>query len=440
MPASISSNPKGTLKQSVMLTAYRTFGCILLPALPIALLARSRKQPAYRQRMLERFGLIDDLPDKPSIVIHGASLGEITALKPIIEQCLIDLPQYHIVITSFTPAGSTKVKQLFGDTVSHYYLPFDIWPCIKTFIARTRPVMMIFMETEIWPSLIHQAFKQQIELILINARISDKALPKYQKYPALITPTLRRFSRVICQSAINQERFLALGADAKALSISGNLKFDSKPVAISESITAIKTLTKSRSVWLIASSHADEEQLLIEVLLNLRQKIPNLLCLWAPRHIERFESVAELCERHKLEVARRSQNQDCDRDTDVLLIDTIGELAQFYSVAKVATVCGSFNNTGGHNPLEPLLQQSAVTFGPNMANSHETVELMLSSGAAYQHQKIDANAISQDIYRILTDELTQQVYLEAGARFLSKHQGSVQKTMAIIKEVIAENG
>ena len=285
MPESNTQHLNGTLKQTVMLTAYRTLGCILLPVLPIALYIRGKKQTGYRQRMLERFGFANCASDKRSIVIHGASLGEITALKPIIERCTDSYPDHQIVVTSFTPAGSAKVLQLFGSKVHHVYLPFDIVPCTYIFIQRIQADLMIFMETEIWPNLIHQAYRHNIKLVLINARISDKAYPKYQRQETLIAPCLKRFSRIICQSPINKERFISLGAEEAQLSVTGNLKFDTPPVSINDEIKSIHRSAEDRPIWLIASSHHDEERLLLNSLLLLKKEIPNLLCIWAPRHI-----------------------------------------------------------------------------------------------------------------------------------------------------------
>lgn len=436
MPESNALRLKGTLKQTVMLTAYRALGCILLPALPIALYIRGKKQSGYRQRIGERFGLTKAVNKKKSIVIHGASLGEITALKPIIEQCITEYPSHKIIVTSFTPAGSAKVTQFFGEGVHHTYLPFDIFPCVHLFIQRTQPELMIFMETEIWPNLIHQAHSQNIKLLLINARISDKAYPKYQNRMALIAPSLRRFTQIICQSKLNKERFLQLGAKDSQLSISGNLKFDAKPVALSNDIKALQQFSVSRPTWLIASSHHDEEQLLINTLLSLRKKLPQLFCIWAPRHIERFDNVNDLCNKYDLNVVRRSTRTSTTSESDVLLIDTIGELPQFYSLASVSTVCGSFNNTGGHNPIEPLVQNSVTSFGPNMTNSKEIIDLLLQSKAAFQHRVISDTAVSEEVFKLLTNIPLQEDFRGAGMQFLTEHRGSVAKTMDVIKKII----
>ncbi len=435
MPESNTQHLNGTLKQTVMLTAYRTLGCILLPVLPIALYIRGKKQVGYRQRMLERFGFAKCTSDKRSIVIHGASLGEITALKPIIERCIDSYPDHQIVVTSFTPAGSAKVLQLFGSKVNHTYLPFDILPCTGLFIQRIQPVLMIFMETEIWPSLIHQAYDHNIKLALINARISDKAYPKYQKQATLIAPSIRRFSRIICQSAINKERFISLGAKEEQLSVTGNLKFDSPPVSINDEIKSIHRSTEDRPIWLIASSHHDEERLLLNSFLLLKKEIPNILCIWAPRHIEQFDSVYDICQGASLKTVRRSKRQISITDEDVLLIDTIGELAQFYSLATVSTVCGSFNATGGHNPLEPLLQNSVTTFGPNMANTQEIVDLLLESKAVFQHTEISEELVAKEIKNLLTNRLLQEGFKDAGRTFLTQHRGSVTETMSVINDI-----
>lgn len=436
MPDSNIQQLKGTLKESVMLTAYRTLGCFLLPVLPIALLVRSKKQVGYRQRMLERFGIARSTSDKRSIVIHGASLGEITALKPIIEQCIKRYPSHQIIVTSFTPAGSARISQLFSNSVQHFYLPFDILPCTHLFIERTRPDLIIFMETEIWPNLIHQAYRRNIKLALINARISDKAYPKYQKQVSLITPSLRRFTRIVCQSVLNNERFAALGALDSQLSITGNLKLDASPASINDEVKSIRQSIKGRPVWLIASSHHDEEQFLMDVLLLIKNKMPNLLCIWAPRHIEQFDSVYNLCLASELTIKRRSQKQLPLSNEDVLLIDTIGELTQFYSLAMVSTVCGSFNSIGGHNALEPILQNSVTTFGPSMSNTQEIVDLLLQSKAAFQHREINPQSVANEIQILFANETQLETFRSAGRFFLAQHRGSITKTMEAIAQML----
>lgn len=384
-----------------ILTAYQLLSTLLLPFIVAGLLLRARSQKAYGQRLGQRLGFCPkphNCETKPhdahvkfkpnrqgSIVIHGASLGEITALKAFILQTLEQYPNHCVTVTSFTPAGSQQVKALFGERVNHSYLPIDSPLCNALFLARLKPSVMVFMETELWPSLIQQAHKRGVKLLLINARLSQKSVGRYQKISGLIGPTLQRMHHIQAQSDDNRQRFLQLGADATRTLATGNVKYDLHASKSTNTlVNTLKDAVQKRSVWVVGSSHQDEETLILDAFDEVRRQHPNTLLILAPRHLERHAPLHAQLQLRGLNPVLRSQHQNPTPANAVWLIDTLGELLAFYGIASVCTVAGSFGQTGGHNPLEPALFGKATILGPNMQNAAELTQQMCAANAVMQ--------------------------------------------------------
>ena len=426
-----------------ILTAYQTLSTLLLPVIVLALLLRARTQSAYGKRIGERLGYCPKpctkaKPLKGSIVIHGASLGEISALKPFIEQVIEYFPQHLITVTSFTPAGSSQIQKLFGLRVNHAYLPIDNPLCNSLFLSRLKPNAMVFMETELWPSLIAQAHKRNIKLLLINARLSPKSVRRYKKINLLIQPALQRFNRVLTQSDDNKARFLQLGAQVKSTLTTGNLKYDlqasDKTYAL---IHQLKQAINNRPIWVVGSSHQDEEALILSAFNQVRLQHPNVLLVLAPRHSERFEPIAVQLQNQGLNFVKRSQPQTPNNSTHVWLIDTIGELLAFYGVATVCTVAGSFGKTGGHNPLEPALFSKAATLGPNMQNAEQLTAQLLAANGIIQQQNSNSQTLANHIIRLLNAPKEREILGNNAHALLQTNQGATQKALQALIELMA---
>ena len=419
-----------------ILALYQLIGTLLLPIILAGLVVRSRQQKAYRQRLGERCGLAPSVgTNKPSsIVVHGASLGEITALKPFVDQALATFASLPVTVTSFTPAGSQQVQQLWGTRVQHCYLPLDNPIAGALFLRRLKPVAMVFMETELWPNLIAQAHARHIPLLLVNARLSQKSVRAYQKFAGLMAPAVQRFSRILAQSHEDCARFIAVGAHPMQCVASGNLKYDIQPSpATLQTLDALKPLVAKRKVWVIGSSHKDEEQLLLDVACALCERIPELLIVWAPRHRERFTSMVEQLQTCGLSVVRRSTQQVPSPQTQVWLVDTLGELLAFYGIANVCTVAGSFGQAGGHNPLEPALFSVATTVGPNMRNAAAITAGLLAAGGLIQHANALAHTLVDDIAPLLQHpHIAAQLGANAGQVVLA-NQGATSQAIAQLR-------
>ena len=349
------------------------------------LLWRGIKAPAYRSRWRERFALYDQKFPQGVIWFHAVSVGEAEALFPLVRQIQKQHPVAKLLITTTTPTGSARVKAVMQETVAHVYLPYDVPDAVNRFLQCFKPKLAVIMETEIWPNLFISCGKNNIPLYIINARLSEKSSRGYQKIPALVHPALAQVSLIATQTQDDASRFIAIGADCEKVKMLGNIKFDVEiPQAIIEHGLQIKAdLFRDRFVWLIASTHKDEEAMFLEIYKEIKQKIPELLLVLVPRHPERFADVKKLCEQLQLAVVMRTAGDRVNTETDVYLVDTMGELKMLYAASDVAFVGGSMVPRGGHNILEAAAVGVPVMFGPYMVNFKEIARGVLSHNAAH---------------------------------------------------------
>jgi 3-deoxy-D-manno-octulosonic-acid transferase len=442
------------------LLIYRLALFCLLPIVLILLLVRSKSNRAYRQRLLERLGFFpqqracSDSHSTPikqgGILVHAASVGEVIALKSFIEALLAAYPKTPITITTFTPTGSEQVKKLFADKVQHSYLPLDIFPCTQLFLQRLQPTLVIFMETELWPNLVAQCLSKNIKLLLINGRLSKKSLNSYQKINALITPCLNSFDKILTQSQENLTHFTQLGAQPARCSNVGNLKFDisinasiqTKQQELSQLINAEGSVNNAidRKVWLVASTHEGDEAIALAAFRDILKSFPQLLLVRVPRHPERFEHVAQLCQQQGFSLARRSENTPVT-EQQIWLLDSLGELMAGFSLSDIVTMGGSFSAIGGHNPLEPALFKKPIIVGSNMSNFSEILQQLLQQKALIQLQKDKPEQqLAQAVLSLLQDP-AQQISLGAQAHeVVLANQGASNKTLAQVQELLSIKG
>lgn len=419
-----------------MRTFYSCLFYLLIPFIFIRLIWRSIKAPAYRYRWRERFALYDRKFAQHAIWFHAVSVGEAEALFPLARQILQQHPQAKLLITTTTPTGSARVKAVMQDSVDHVYLPYDLPCAVKRFMQCFKPKIAVMMETEIWPNFFAYCGKNAIPLYIINARLSKNSAKGYRKIPALIRPALSRVKLIATQTVDDAERFIAIGAQAETVKVLGNIKFDLEvSTALIKQGAQLKTdVFEHRFVWLIASTHKDEEALFLDIYKKIKPKIPDLILVIAPRHPERFGEVKKLCEAHRLAVAVRTANAVCTAHTDVYLADTMGELKLLYAAADVAFVGGSMVPVGGHNILEALAVGTPVMFGPYMVNFKDISEGVLQRNAAIQCQ--DNDEISTAILALHADAAYRQALAEKGKAFVQQNQGAITRILNILNQDI----
>ncbi|MGZ5576530.1 MAG: lipid IV(A) 3-deoxy-D-manno-octulosonic acid transferase [Methylobacter sp.] len=415
---------------------YSCLFYLLIPFILIRLIWRSSSAPAYRYRWGERFALYKKSFPQNVIWFHAVSVGEAEALFPLAKKIQREYPNVTLLITTTTPTGSARVKAIMQDSVEHVYLPYDI-PCsINRFMRCFKPGMAVIMETEIWPNLFAYCGKNEIPLYIINARLSEKSARGYQKIPALISPALACVKSIAAQTQDDACRFAAIGAKTETVRTLGNIKFDVEVSneIIQQGVQLKAELFAGRFVWLIASTHKDEERIFLEIYKEIKPKIPELLLAIVPRHPERFGEVKKLCEQNQLVVVKRTSGEICRQYDDVYLVDTMGELKMLYAASDVAFVGGSMVPVGGHNILEAAAVGTPVLFGPYMANFKEIADGVLTEDAAIQCQ--DEGEIINAVTALYVDAEYRQSLAEKGKVFVQQNQGAITRIFDMLSQDI----
>lgn len=404
---------------------------LILPLALLRLLWRSIKAPAYRRRWKERFALFDPLKISDALWIHAVSVGEVQATIPLIKLLREGHPTLPIVITTTTPTGSQRVQELFGEGVFHVYAPFDIPFMVERFLDRTRPRLVVLIETEIWPNMLASCRSRNIPTLLANARLSERSARGYAKLGGFTRQTFRNIDLIAAQSQADADRFVRLGAEPSRVEVTGSIKFDIRlPASLNEQAEVTRRLWGNRPVWVAASTHEGEDEQLLDAHGVIRERLPECLLVLVPRHPERFDRVAALCEKRGFSLVRRSGQQPCSAQTAVFLGDTMGELPIFLAAGDVTFVGGSLVPHGGHNVLEPAALGVPVLFGPHMFNFAAISQLLLEKDAALQVQTPEE--LAGAIVRWLTDASERSRIGENGRRVVEENRGALDRLAALI--------
>jgi 3-deoxy-D-manno-octulosonic-acid transferase len=334
----------------------------------------------------QRLGLI--LPkmvpsSEPVIWLHAVSLGEVKAAVPLLEQLRGRYPQLRVVMTASTRTGWQAAREVLQPDETVLFPPFDLaWIC-RRFLRRIRPQALLIMETELWPTLFREAKRSGVPLLLVNGRISDRAFPRYKASRFFWRRVLAQPDAVLAQSMTDAERFLALGADPARVAVAGNLKYAIRPrqAGIVPRVRATIEQAAAGPILVAGSTMPGEEKFLLAAFRELALEFPRLWMILAPRHPERFESVAEEVRAAAIPLLRRSQfdSQTTPQLPGILLLDSTGELGSVYELATVAFVGGTLVPTGGHNILEPACFAKPIVIGPSMTNFQEIADAFLEA-------------------------------------------------------------
>lgn len=406
---------------------YTLIFYLALPVILLRLYWRGRRAPAYRQRWLERLACYQSQSIQDVIWFHAVSVGEAEAAFPLIKLMRDKYPDTRFLVTTTTPTGSARVRAVLADSVEHVYLPYDLPPVLNRFFRHFRPRIAVFMEKEVWPNLFAACKQRGIPLYVINARLSERSASAYRKIPWLIKPALDCATMIATQTEEDGARFVEIGASPTRVAVLGNIKFD---VSIDKSVVDAGRKLRGeqfdgRFVWILASTHHDEEALLLPVYRELKSRIPELLLMIAPRHPERFVPVEQLCKDHGLEVVVRSRHASVMATTDVYLADSMGELKMLYAAADAAFVGGSLVPVGGHNVLEPAAIGVPVLFGPQMFNFQEIAQHILEANAALCCD--DQRAIVDAVLRIHSDPTFRSELIANAKDFVRRNQGATAR-------------
>lgn len=417
---------------------YSALFYIATPFLVLRLWLKGRSNPAYRRRWRERFGL-QSYVEAPqgSVWLHAVSVGETEAAAPLIDALRDDYPGVPLLVTTTTPTGSARVSALFGDSVHHVYLPYDLPDAVSRFMDGYRPRLAIFMETEIWPNLFAGCAARNIPLVIVNARLSERSCRGYQRLAVLVKATLSAVHAIAAQTAADATRFAGLGVPEARLHVLGNLKFDRTPAADAREQGQVlrSRLFGNRPIWIAASTHPGEEQQILAVQQKLLTRHPDMLLILAPRHPERAAQVAGLLQDSGMRYVRRSDDRPCPTDCPAYLLDSLGELNAFYAAADIAFVGGSLVPTGGHNILEPAALGLPVLFGPHMSHFADIAQRLLETEGAIQVPSSDH--LLEQLERLWQNAPASKQLGARASEFVVKNQGALQRHMALLKRLSA---
>lgn len=416
---------------------YTALLYLLTPVVLVRLLFRGLRSPGYLQRWRERFGKFETPASvEDGIWVHAVSVGEVNAAVPLVRQLREHYPEMPMILTTVTPTGSAQVRQVFGGTVFHVYAPYDLPAAVQRFLAAIRPRIAVVMETEIWPNLYHACRSQGIPLVMANGRVSVNSVQGYRHARRLFGPALECVTAVAAQSREDAERLIALGVPADRVQVSGSVKFDiSLPERMVHQGRAMREeWGADRPVWIAASTHEGEDETVLEAFDRVRMHFPDALLLLVPRHPERFGRVAGLCRRHGYRMVQRSLDEVPDRDTQLFLVDTMGELPLFYVPADIAFVGGSFVPVGGHNVLEASALGKPVIVGPHTFNFSEITEALSAVGAAITVH--DSDALGETVIDLFENPEKQRSVGEAGRRVVYANRGALERMIMVIERHI----
>lgn len=412
---------------------YTALYYCLLPFIFLRLLWRARQSPAYARRWGERLGFFAAPGSGGGLWLHSVSVGETVAAAPLIKQIQQAYPDLPITITTMTPTGSNRVRELFGDAVFHVYVPYDIPCAINRFLNKVKPRLLLIMETELWPNMIHVSHRRGIKQLVLNARLSERSARGYRRFPKLVNAMLSRLDGVAAQSQGDAERLRGLGLSAEKLVVTGSIKFD---IEVARQVEEQALLLRrewdaSRPVWIAASTRLGEDEQVLAALRQLLDNYPDLLLVLVPRHPERFDQVAELCHSMGFKVARRSRTEQVTADTQVMLGDTMGELLLLYGASDVAFVGGTLVETGGHNFLEPAALGLPVVSGPHRFNFAEVGKMLLSAGAMQEVHSSGELAAAVSVLLAEPERMRQMG--RAGQQVIAANRGARQRLFEMVK-------
>ncbi|MFT4581164.1 MAG: 3-deoxy-D-manno-octulosonic-acid transferase [Gammaproteobacteria bacterium] len=416
---------------------YNVLFTLLSPLLLARIWWRERRHPTYRKRWNERFALrLPQGPDEKPIWIHAVSVGETVAATPLIDYLVTHHPSIPILITTTTVTGAQAAQDRFGTKVQHVFLPYDLPSAMGRFLSHFEPRILVLMETELWPNLLRKCRSEKVPVLIANARLSSKSVANYGLISRVTAEMMNSIECFAAQGAVDGERFIALGAPPASVTVTGSLKFDvALPPSAEESGQSMRRkLGVSRAIFMAGSTREGEEEILLRAFEGLKVHHPTLLLLLAPRHPERFAGVAELCRKNGLEVVRHSSATACRAQTNVYLIDSMGELPKFYAASDVAFVGGSLVPRGGHNVLEPAALGVPVVVGPHTFNFPEITKMLDEQGALYVVS--DEDELITKVGQLLSSANLRDIAGSAGRRIVSQNKGATIKITGIIDRML----
>ena len=426
--------------------ALFVYTCLCYLALPIGIVFHLLfvwRRAEFRRGFWQRYGWLPQKQHQP-IIVHAASVGELNAIAPVIEAIISDL-KFPVLVTTTSVTGQSRCQQLFAgnDRVSWAYLPVDLGVANWLMLRRVKPRAVLLVETELWPNLIASCARKKIPTILLNGRLSARSAKAYARLPWLVAPMLKKLTQLLVQDEITAQRFVSLGAQASTVSVLGSLKYDL--VIPNNDLDMTISAVPEGLCWVCGSTRVGEEASLLQAWARLPQQVKGTLVL-VPRHPQRFDEVADLCQQSGLPWLKYSQldsQNEGGASVDeykahprrILLVDSMGLLIHFYRRADVVFVGGSLADTGGHNPLEAAALGKPVLMGPNCFNFTQVCEQL----EQVQGLRITTHAsLLDDVTELLTDQSLRNTMGMAGATLVDQQKGALKRHLLAIEATLEQ--
>ena len=415
-----------------ILTTYRWAGAAIYPIVGPYLAFRATKGKEEHGRRGERYGKSAIArPNGPLVWVHAASVGETSAMIPLIRY--IAGKGIHVVLTTGTVTSAKLSQERLGNLVIHQYVPLDFKPAVSNFLSFWKPDLALIAESEIWPMTILELGSRRVPQILVNGRLSDRSFAAWKRRSYLAEALFENLSHVIAQSDIDGQRFSELGA--RPVSVSGNLKADTvPPPANAQELSRLATMIARRPTWAAISTHDGEEAIAGEVHIMVEKRHPGLLTIIVPRHPDRAGAIAAALVSKGLNVARRSLNEPITAATQIYIGDSIGEMGLYLRLTEIAFVGRSMTGTGGQNPLEPAVLGTAVLSGQNVQNFRDSYKRLIADGNAKLIK--DKDMLAGAVSYLLSNHEVRGKMINAGLRSVAEMHGALDKTISSLEPFI----
>lgn len=416
---------------------YTIIFYLLLPFILLRLWIKNRQIPNGLQFWCERlgFGLRPFSPG--GIWVHAVSVGESLAAIPLIKLLQQRYPVTPVIVTNETKTGAERIRVELGDSVTQLYFPYDLPLVLRRFFKALQPKLLILIETELWPNLLASCQLYQVPVVLVNARLSERSAKSYRRILPLMRKMLNSINAIAAQFQADADRFIALGFPAEKMQVTGSLKFDlTLPLCLAEQAQHWRKIWgENRPVWIAASTHPGEEELILQAFTETRRFYPDLLLVSIPRHVDRVPQLEQLYNSQTYKTIKRSDhNQSKMSDVDIFIGDTMGELLIFYAAADLAFVGGSLVEKGGQNPLEPAAIGLPILTGPYTFNFATITEQLKQRHV--EIQVTNAKELAEQVIALLSDPERRQQMSHEAKKFVAENKGSVLKQMQLIENLL----
>ncbi|SFL27170.1 3-deoxy-D-manno-octulosonic-acid transferase [Bradyrhizobium sp. NFR13] len=418
----------------ITLRAYRRLSAALAPLAPVLIKRRLQNNKEDPARLDERRGISRiTRPNGPLVWIHGASVGEVLAAAALIER--LRALGMRILLTSGTVTSAEIIAKRFPADIIHQYIPYDSPRFVARFLDHWKPSLALFIESDLWPNLIISAAKRRLPMVLINARMSQRSFPRWQKFSATIGALLGRFEICLAQSETDAERFSALGS--RSVVVTGNLKLDVQaPPNDAVKLDKLMAVTRGRPIIVASSTHPGEEEIIFETHKTLTSFFPKLLTVIVPRHAHRGQDIAQMITATGAQVALRSREELPQGTTDIYIADTMGELGLFYRLSPVVFMGGSLVPHGGQNPIEAVKLGASVVHGPHVFNFTDVYEALDGAGGAKLADS--SEQLVKQLGQMLGNEAARDAAIEAGRRVVERLGGALDRTLHALEPYLMQ--